>query len=371
MGQLNFRKTSTESLLYKGRFAVCCLSLLFLAACEGNGTRVVDDNRASQNVSLVASDESTGILLDQQPVSDENRSQPSESASGSQPVEILPEEILTVESLPEANLPEASLLEESQLEESQLETSVEQQVAETSFTATVGAITDLILVTGQSNALGAGTSFDELLDAPHSQVMAYTNEGWRIADLHQIWDLNWFPRNDPNTPPSNNFSLHFGKRVVTRAPDRVVGFILMSAPGSPISHWDVDGEFFNEIRNEVSQAINELPFKSKLDGILWHQGESDGEDRDEYGNALYDLITRFRSEPWFSDDLPFICGDTARSPVNNQLRRLNSDADPWTACVEAQGLPVVPETDHFNAESLRTIGGRYADAYLEMYLGIR
>ncbi len=240
----------------------------------------------------------------------------------------------------------------------------------TVFNTSPESITDLVLVTGQSNALGAGTSFDELMDAPNSRVMAYTNQGWQVASLNQVWDRNWFPRNDPSTPPSNNFSLHFGKRIADRTPDRVVGFILITSPGSRISDWGSDSALFESIRVRVSQAINDIPLKSRLDAILWHQGESDGEDRDEYSAALFDLITRFRSEPWFDDGRPFICGETAGSPVNNQLNRLNTDADPWTACVEGEGLAVLPGTDHFNASSLRTIGQRYADEYLRQWLGI-
>lgn len=236
--------------------------------------------------------------------------------------------------------------------------------------AQLGSITDLVLVTGQSNALGAGTSFDAALDAPNVEVMAYTNQGWQIANLNQVWDRNWYPRNDPNTPPSNNFSLHFGKRVAERSTDRVVGIILVTSPGSAISDWGPNSDLFNSIRDKVSLAINDLPYKSRLDAILWHQGESDGQDRDEYSAALYGLISRFRSEPWFDDGRPFICGETASSPVNNQLNRLNSDADPWTSCVEAAGLAVLPGTDHFNASSLRTLGQRYADEYLKIWLGI-
>ncbi len=245
-----------------------------------------------------------------------------------------------------------------------------QPIDTTVYDTSPESITDLVLVTGQSNALGAGTSFDELMDAPDRRVMAYTNQGWQVASLNQVWDRNWFPRNDPSTPPSNNFSLHFGKRISDRTPDRVVGFILITSPGSRISEWGSDSALFESIRVRVSQAINDIPLKSRLDAILWHQGESDGEDRDEYGAALYDLITRFRSEPWFDDGRPFICGETARSPVNNQLNRLNTDADPWTACVEGEGLAVLPGTDHFNASSLRTIGQRYADEYLRQWLGI-
>jgi len=233
-------------------------------------------------------------------------------------------------------------------------------------TPSVSDITDLILVTGQSNALGAGTSYDYRIDTSDNRVFAYTSDGWQMADLHQVWDRNWFPRTQPGTDPSNNLSLHFGKRVVEMSPDRVVGFVLITAPGQPIAHWDVNGTFFSETRNKVIQAINELPSKSQLDGILWHQGESDGRDDDAYGNALYELISNFRSESWFGFGKPFICGETAALPVNRQLNKLNRDNDPSTSCIAAEGLPSRGDGAHFNAQSLRTIGQRYGDRYVQM-----
>jgi len=186
--------------------------------------------------------------------------------------------------------------------------------------------------------------------------------------LNQTWDLGRYPRNSINEIPSNNFGLHFGKRMAERRSDRVVGIVLVTAPGESISHWDGNGEFFAQIRDKVSRAISDLPYKSRVDAVLWHQGESDGEDRNEYGDALFELITDFRSEPWFEFGFPFICGETASLPVNRQLQRLNSDNDPWTACIEAEGLATVGDDAHFNAESLRTIGQRYADQYIEMFL---
>ncbi len=227
-------------------------------------------------------------------------------------------------------------------------------------------ITDLVLVTGQSNALGADTTFDPALDGQDPRTFAYTDSGWQVADLHQIWDQGWFPRGDAETGPSNNLSLHFGKRVTSMDTSRVVGFILVTAPGQPISHWHPDGDFFNSIRNKVSRAINELPSKSRIDGLLWHQGESDGEDDPAYGAALYALIDAFRSESWYGTDQPFICAETAALPVNRQLNRLNSDNDPSTACVAAEGLGTRGDDAHFDAAALRTIGQRYADQYLQM-----
>lgn len=248
------------------------------------------------------------------------------------------------------------------------EDSDEQPSDETSITNPPGLddITDLVLITGQSNALGAGTAYDALVDGSDPAVFAFTDEGWQVADLRQIWDRGWFPRMHPDSDPSNNFSLHFGKQLTASAPDRVVGFVLVTAPGRPISHWVNTGDFYQEIRAKVLDALNQLPTKSSVDGILWHQGESDGRDDDSYSQALYRLIDDFRSESWFGINRPFICGETASLPVNKQLGKLNTDTDLWTACVAGEGLPTRGDGAHFSAEALRTIGRRYAEAYLDM-----
>ncbi|OED42432.1 hypothetical protein AB833_07295 [Chromatiales bacterium (ex Bugula neritina AB1)] len=228
-------------------------------------------------------------------------------------------------------------------------------------------ITDLVLVTGQSNALGANTSYDPVLDAPHRSVFAFTNTGWERADLHQVWDLNWHPRNDPDTDPSNNFALHFGKRLTRIDDRRVVGFILVTAPGAAISNWSYNGEFYRKIRAKVLDAINQLPHKSSLDGVLWHQGETDARDTAAYSVSLNAVIENLRSENWFSADKPFICGEVALpGGVNNRLNALNHDGSPNTACVRGTDLPTKTDEAHFTAEALRALGKRYADQYRSM-----
>ena len=233
-------------------------------------------------------------------------------------------------------------------------------------TYTVADITDLVLVTGQSNALGADTSYDFNQDSPHERVFAFTEEGWIKADLHQVWDLGWFPRGNPGADPSNNLALHFGKEVVRRQSHRVVGIVLATAPGMGIDHWDADGDFFSQIDQKVIDAVNQTPHKNGIDGILWHQGESDAGNHD-YHSKLDSLIDRFRQRSWYSIDRPFICGETAAfEVVNQQLRGLNSNGDRWSGCVGSDGLQTREDGFHFNAEGLRELGRRYADRYLEV-----
>ena len=230
---------------------------------------------------------------------------------------------------------------------------------------TASAITDLVLVTGQSNTLGAGSTYDPVPDAPNDRVFAFTDQGWQVANLNQVWDLDWHPRNHPETDPSNNFSLHYGKSVATADSSRVVGFILASSPGSKIEVWNLGSPFYNEVQNKVLDALNQLPHKDAIDGILWHQGESDGQDIPSYTVSLNALISNLRSEQWVDDQAPFICGETKIASVNRRLNLLNEDEDPNTACVAGIDLSTRDGT-HFDAPALRILGARYADAWLDI-----
>lgn len=246
-------------------------------------------------------------------------------------------------------------------------------------------ITDLILITGQSNTLGAGTAVDATLDAADPRVFAYTSEGWQMAELYQTWDRNAYPGpGDSDAHPSfiyNNFALHFGKRLARLDPDRVVGFVLVSEPGEGIENWNPGSNGMTRVQQKVVEAINQLPHKFALDGVLWHQGETDWlfegtsdidveqpAPTDYYRTRLAQLISNLRAENWYSAEKPFICGETiSATGVNMHLNALNKDGDAQTACVPGFGLPATTVGgSHFDAPSLRIMGSHYADTYFEL-----
>lgn len=259
--------------------------------------------------------------------------------------------------------------------------------------ARLADITDVVLVTGQSNVLGSMTAFDARLDLPHERVFAWTDEGWQTAELHQVWDRNGHPGNfsaqDPKRQPYNNFAFHFGRELARLAPDAVPAFIVASAPGKGIAHWDRGGPFYRELSDKVQAALRALPHRDSIDGVLWHQGETDWQFhgtsdpfasgiaagspdyRQYYPLKLQSLIGDLRAEPWSSGrQMVFICGETRRAEgVNRHLMALNSDADPLTGCVAASDLPARDDDQggsHFSAVGLRALGIRYARLYRDM-----
>ena len=254
---------------------------------------------------------------------------------------------------------------------------------------TVSDITDLILVTGQSNVQGSQSATNPVDDSIDLRVFAYTSsDDWEVADLHQAWDVDgWHPGNgslaDTSREPYNNLAFHFAKTVVKNDPSRVVGLIIASAPGEGILHWDANSPFAQTIDAKVLTALSAQGVKSQIDGILWHQGETDWQfngtsdvdataaqraDPTYYPDKLNALVSRYRSKSWFDNSKPFICGGTKRAPVNDRLAALNTDGDPWTGCVIGNDLTTrdaAPNATpphggtHFDAAGLRTLGQRY------------
>lgn len=250
-------------------------------------------------------------------------------------------------------------------------------------------ITDIIVLTGQANAAAVDTDYDPALDAGNENLFAYNEDGqWRVADLNQFWHEN-LPSNFASAAegrePFNNLAFQTGKSLTAQS-DRVVGIIMITAPGEGISHWDFNSDFYQQMRNKVNAALAQLPQKATVDAMIWMQGETDwlfegsadsgatgfasiDSDfyRNYYPNKLNQLVSNLRGEAWFGFDAQFICGETKKAALNPHLLSLNSDGDDLTSCAVASDLPVRtndPFGNHFSAEGLRVLGGRIADLYI-------
>lgn len=259
--------------------------------------------------------------------------------------------------------------------------------------ATVADITHVVVVTGQSNVEAPETAFDAVLDRPHPRVLAFTDQGWQMADLHQVWDDHAHPGNhsltDPTRSPNNNFVFHFGKSLAQLDSTAVPAFIVLAAPGKGIANWDYESPFYLKMRTKITTALAQIPHRDTIDVMLWHQGESDwlyegtsdpaateytdkesAEYRIYYKLKLDKVIANFRSETWAQSDLPFICGEARIAEgVSRHLMALNNNGDAHSACVATTDLPYRlsdPTGNHFSAAGLRELGRRYMQKYLEI-----
>ena len=206
--------------------------------------------------------------------------------------------------------------------------------------------------------------------------------------MYQFWDVN-LPSNYASATdgrePFNNLVFQIGKSLTAKS-DRVVGIILVAAPGAGIRNWDYNSAFYRKIRNKVTLALAALPQKETVDAMIWMQGETDwlaegtadpnatgfastDSDfyRNYYPNKLNQLVANLRSEWWYGREAQFICGETKKTDLNHHLMALNDDGDERTSCAQASDLTTResdPFGNHFSANSLRTLGGRIAELYL-------
>ncbi len=227
---------------------------------------------------------------------------------------------------------------------------------------TVADITDVILVAGQSNALGAGRTPDDILDAPHERVFVWTySEGWKIASLKtQIW----FEDGSPKVGGAGQLvpGFRIAKSIAQKDSKRVVGLISTGVAGMSIKFWDKSGKEFPSILKKVSLALAALPKKTNVDLIWWMQGEADDPHAVDYFAKLRSLVERFRKSGWFSDGY-FVANETVGSEVNSIIRRLNVDDDPLTCFSEGEGF-LSADKVHFDEPAIRRIGDLVAEKYL-------
>lgn len=245
---------------------------------------------------------------------------------------------------------------------------------------------DLYLIIGQSNASGRDVDgIDHDGEDSETSDVQLLSAGGRFWSAKQPLNRHSSIRKDLDEQ-GVNLGLEFGKEMHDYNGKTV--YLVVNARGaSKIAQWRKDHssyDYYNEALARIDDAMDACT-TCDLKGILWHQGEGDTKSdlEDEIGynshyfNSLEDLIQNFRSD--FKDsgyisnenDLPFIVGQLAKDEpekkeinkrFNNALRVVD-DSDYALDNVEwvtSNNLTTFDGT-HFDAESTRILGRRYAD----------
>jgi hypothetical protein len=160
-----------------------------------------------------------------------------------------------------------------------------------------------------------------------------------------------------------------------------IGLIPCAAGGSPISSWTRGGYHEQTKSHPYDDAIARAKAAMKdgvIKGIIWHQGESDSKPElvKVYQAKLEELIADFRRDLG-DDKLPFVVGKLGdfyveRNPnaesINEILERIPKIVKN-TACVDATGLTPKSDLTHFDAESARELGRKYAEQMIKLERG--
>lgn len=170
----------------------------------------------------------------------------------------------------------------------------------------------------------------------------------------------------------------FGKTILEKIPDSIsILLIPCAVGGSSISQWLGDSVYRNV--KLFSNFLEKLETGRKfgiIKGILWHQGESDANEKDIplYQERLSVLISRFRSSAGEST-LPVLLGELGTFSVDKENwnminRAINnySRLDSRTVVISSAGLQHKGDSIHFDSESQRVLGKRFAEMYMEKFM---
>jgi hypothetical protein len=223
----------------------------------------------------------------------------------------------------------------------------------------------LFLLIGQSNMAGRG-DLAELPLGPDPRLLVHRETGWETAKepLHS----------DPRKWAGAGLGMSFGLTLLSALPDCTVGLIPCAVGGSPLAQWMPGAPLYEAAVNAWRLAAR----GEAVAGILWHQGETDGEGEDTartYAARVRAFFPALRRDigsphaPIVVGELGTFLRDSAEirwsAEVNAALRGLPSEL-PACACVSSEGLSDRGDRLHFGTPSLRILGERYARAWLSL-----
>jgi hypothetical protein len=169
----------------------------------------------------------------------------------------------------------------------------------------------------------------------------------------------------------------FGKTIIKNIPDSIAVLIIPTAVGgSSITQWLGDSVHRNvKLFSNFSDKIENAKQYGIIKGILWHQGETDANEKDipYYKERLSTLVKRFRSAVG-NDSLPVLLGelgsfskDKANWKLINKAINEYSLEDRHTAVISTADLKHKGDSIHFNSKGQRMMGRRFAETYLQKF----
>ncbi len=228
---------------------------------------------------------------------------------------------------------------------------------------------DIYLLVGQSNMAGRGVVKAEDTQ-PHPQVM--------MLDRSNQWTPAVEPMHfDKPAVAGVGPGRAFGIEMAAQQPSRKIGLVPCAVGGTSIRVWKPGA--YDEVTDthpyeDMLARMNVALESGSLRGILWHQGESDtdmGLDGSYYP-ALKELIQRLRAE-FDAPAVPVVIGQLGQFsswPEGRQrvdaAHQAAAKALPHVGFVASDGLGPHVDGIHFDAESSRELGRRFAAAMIAL-----
>lgn len=160
----------------------------------------------------------------------------------------------------------------------------------------------------------------------------------------------------------------FASTVVAELRDTI--FIIVNARGGTAIERFMKNDstgYYEKTIFRIKQAMKNYP-DLKPEAIIWHQGESNCDDYEDYIAHLRILTEDYRRD-LNTPELPLIVGEIGEWNLENRFifekMKLIPDSIPNAYLVSSRNLKNIDEF-HFDTASQRELGKRYAAKYLEL-----
>ncbi len=209
----------------------------------------------------------------------------------------------------------------------------------------------LFLLLGQSNMAGRGPIKEKGQPVGKQVWMLNKSNEWVIAKAPVHFDK-----------PIAGVGLceEFARCYEKAFPDKEVGLIPCAVGGTSVHKWGPEGALYKQAVKRAKIAMK----NGKIEGILWHQGESDSKESAElYGKALQEVMASLRKE-LEAEKAPVVVGELLPkfSDFNKNLPEAIKDV-PLCGIASAKDLKDKGDNLHFGTEALITFGSRYFDVW--------
>lgn len=225
----------------------------------------------------------------------------------------------------------------------------------------------VFIMAGQSNMAGRG--FVEPKDTISNDRILTINKNGELIKAKE--PLHWYEPN--NTGLDCGFS--FAQNLLSGVPKDVSILMLpVAIGGSSTTQWVNDSTYRGvSLLSNFNQKVALGKNYGTIKGIIWHQGESDANGRSlpEYTSRIETLFKHFRKQTGHKK-LPVIMGELGGYRKSKNWLELNekihtfTSKDKYTGFISTEDLHHKGDNLHFDSESLREMGKRYADKYLLM-----
>ncbi len=273
------------------------------------------------------------------------------------------------------------------------------------FSAWAAETRDLILVAGQSNAVGADANPTELpANDVDREVMFWWRTGDPPPDKHDStssrkWrNLQVQPLGNPKRPrdgknrqwgnfshPDGGFGPEIGiaRTLMKRQPKRRLAIVKAAFSGTGIRRdWDPksdteSGSCYRALLKETRDAIKAADAKGielRIRALAWVQGESDANPAnvEHYEKALNGLIAALRKDLNAPDMIALVAVNTRFGGGKNKFmpdivaaQRAVGAADKRAAYVDT-AKATIANNAHYDTKGTLYVGGLFADALLRM-----